>query len=147
MGVAGWQRTGHAQVPAFFIRTSRSCFSDIELSGCVGVLYDNEEIDRRHRHQQLERASHLSALVETTTLNQWKQTKEPGELKLFEVNIGFCSFTYCSVATLYVILFCGADQIYSQKCNIPKVAKYLIRGAFYCHKISKKYADMNHESR
>ena len=45
-------------------------FSDIELSGCVGVLYDNEEIDRRHRHQQLERASHLSALVETTTLNQ-----------------------------------------------------------------------------
>ena len=38
-----------------------------------------------------------------------------------------------------VILFCGADQIYGQKCNIPKVAKYLIRGAFYCHKISKKY--------
>ena len=59
-----------AQVPAFFIRTSRSCFSDIELIGCVGVLYDNEEIDRRPRHQQLERASHLSALVETTTLNQ-----------------------------------------------------------------------------
>ena len=99
VGVAGWQRTGHAQVPAFFIRTSRSCFSDIELIGCVGVLYDNEEIDRRHRHQQLERASHLSALVETTTLNQCKQTKEPGELKLFEVNIGFCNFTYCSVVT------------------------------------------------
>ena len=104
VGVAGWQRTGHAQVPAFFIRTSRSCFSDIELIGCVGVLYDNEEIDRRHRHQQLERASHLSALVETTTLNQCKQTKEPGELKLFEVNIGFCSFTYCSVALH--LLFC-----------------------------------------
>ena len=45
-------------------------FLTLNFQGVLECSMIMEEIDRRHRHQQLERASHLSALVETTTLNQ-----------------------------------------------------------------------------